>query len=110
MIKELILKGIAASRGTSIGVVKIVLNTGELSKVSEGDVLVAKFTQPAYTVAMLKACAFVTDVGGICSHAAMIARELGVPCVVNTGNATTVLKDGQRVIVDGDNGLIFKES
>ena len=71
-----------------------------------GDVLVARVTMPDYLPAMIHAVAFVTDEGGITSHAAIVARELKKPCVVGTKNATTVLRDGDMVEVDANKGII----
>ncbi len=105
-MKEIV-KGIIASKGIAKGIARIILNTGEISKIQQGDVLVAKFTEPSFTIAMLKASAFVTDTGGICSHAAIIARELGVPCIVGTENATVLIKEGKEVIVDANKGIVF---
>ncbi|HEX5448000.1 MAG TPA: PEP-utilizing enzyme, partial [Candidatus Saccharimonadales bacterium] len=63
-------------------------------------------TTPDYVPLMKKASAIVTDQGGILSHAAIVARELGVPCIVGTADATKVLKNGQKVLVDADNGVV----
>jgi pyruvate, water dikinase len=69
-------------------------------------VLVCRMTTPDYLPLMQKAAAIVTDVGGILSHAAIVARELGKPCLTATGSGTTTLHDGQEVEVDGDAGLV----
>lgn len=74
----------------------------------EGDVLVASLTRPQYIVAMQRAGAFVTDSGGITSHAAILAREMQKPCIVGTGCATKVLKDGDIVEVDAEKGIVRK--
>jgi len=68
--------------------------------------LVSAMTHPEFLPIMKRACAFVTDEGGITCHASIVARELGKPCVIGTGNATKVFKDGDMVEVDGDNGHI----
>ena len=102
-----IVRGLVANKGLVKGKVKIVLDIADLDKVSDGDVLVANQTEPSFTIAMLKAAAFVTDIGGICSHAAIVARELGVPCIVAAKDATVLLKDGQEVIVDANKGIVF---
>jgi phosphohistidine swiveling domain-containing protein len=101
-------KGTIGSKGKATGRVRIVLVEGDLSKVSDGDVLVALTTNPAYTPAMSKAVAFVTDQGGITCHAAIVAREMGKPCIVGTQNATKVLKEGDLIEVDGDSGTVRK--
>jgi rifampicin phosphotransferase len=77
--------------------------------VHSGDVLVCPYTNPAWTPLFSRAAAVVVDSGGIGSHAAIVAREYGIPAVMGTGTATTVLTDGQRVIVDGDAGLVTTE-
>ena len=103
-----LLKGLAASPGVGIGKVKIVLSIDELDKVKEGDVLVTKMTNPDFVPAMRRAVAIVTDEGGLTSHAAIVSRELGVPCIVGTGNATQVLKEGMLITVDGRKGLVYE--
>ncbi len=104
---EELVKGTSASKGTAKGTVRIVLSSKDIEKVCEGDILVARQTEPAFSIAMMKAAAFVTDIGGMCSHAAIVARELGVPCIVAAENATTILKEGQEVIVDANKGIVF---
>jgi pyruvate,water dikinase len=100
------LTGLAACVGVAEGVVRIADSHGKCPVFEEGDILVAKVTEPSMVMMMNKAAAFVTDLGGITSHAALIAREIGVPCVVGTKNATTVLKEGMRVRVDGAVGTV----
>lgn len=102
-----ILTGVSASPGVGTGPVKIVAGPKEISKVEPGDVLVAKMTSPDYVPAMKKAVAIVTDEGGLTSHAAIVSRELGIPCVVGTKIATTKLGDGMIISVDGLLGHIF---
>ena len=72
-----------------------------------GEVLVASMTNPDWVPVLRKAAALVTDGGGMTCHAAIVTRELGVPCVVGTRKATTVLRDGERVTVDGTKGLVL---
>ncbi len=105
-----ILTGASASPGVGTGVVKVLKSPKEISKVSEGDVLVAEMTSPDYVPAMKKASAIVTDKGGMTSHAAIVSRELGIPCVVGTNNATTRLKENDVVTVDGSKGSVYKGS
>ncbi|MFH1248774.1 MAG: phosphoenolpyruvate synthase [archaeon] len=102
-----ILEGLAASPGIASGQVKIVKGMEELSKVEDGDVLVTKMTNPDMVMTMQKACAIVTDEGGATAHAAIVSREMGIPCVVGTKKATTLLKDGQIVTVDGFKGKVY---
>jgi len=105
---EVILKGAAASLGVAYGPVKIIHKPTEIDKINDGDVLVTEMTTPDFVPAMRKARAIVTDTGGRTCHAAIVSRELGIPCVVGTGTATHVLKNGQVITVDGAKGLVFK--
>ncbi len=100
------LKGLIAYSGRVQGTVKIVLRASDVAKVKEGDILVSSATNPDLIVAMKKAAAFVTDTGGIISHAAIISRELKKPCVVGTKIGTHVFKDGDVVEVDADRGVV----
>ena len=100
------LKGTIAYAGKVRGIVKLVINKGDIDKVKEGDILVSPATNPDLIIAMKKSAAFVTDRGGITSHAAIVSRELQKPCVVGTGNATKVLKDGDLVEVDAEKGIV----
>lgn len=102
-----ILNGIGASPGVGTGHVKILKSPREIDKVKQGDVLVAKMTSPDYVPAMKRASAIITDEGGRTSHAAIVSRELGVPCVVGAGDATKKLKDDYLVSVDGENGVVY---
>ena len=102
------LKGMPASKGRVTGRVAIVRGIGDLSKVRQGDILVAITTHPDYTIAMRKAAAIITDEGGITSHAAIVSREYGIPCVVGTKKATRILKDGDVVDVNASEGWVIK--
>jgi pyruvate,water dikinase len=102
-----ILIGAPASPGIATGPVKIIKKPKELSKILKGDVLVAKMTSPDYVPGMKRAGAIVTDEGGLTSHAAIVSRELGVPCIVGTKDATQKLKDTMVVTVDGDIGEVY---
>ena len=102
------IKGISASRGKASGIVKIVRGVSDLAKVKKGDIIVAVMTHPDYVIAMHKAVAIVTDEGGITSHAAIVSRELGIPCIVGTKNATKILKDGDIVEIEATSGVIRK--
>jgi phosphoenolpyruvate synthase/pyruvate phosphate dikinase len=106
--KVMELQGDIGFRGTYRGRVVIVTKPEEIDKVKKGDVLVSPMTDPYYVPAMIRAGAIVTDEGGILSHAAIVSRELGVPCIVGTGKATSVLKDGVIVEVDalGERGRV----
>jgi phosphohistidine swiveling domain-containing protein len=101
-------KGFAASRGIARGPVRIIESAQDIGRVQEGDVLVAVMTRPDYLPAMKKAVAFVTDEGGVTCHAAIVAREMRKPCVIGTKSATKILKDGELVEVDADQGVVRK--
>jgi len=105
-IKVSEIKGTVACQGKARGTVKIVRTVHDIIKIEKGDVLVAVTTHPDYVPAMQKAVAIVTDEGGMLSHAAIVSRELGIPCVVGTTNATKVLQHGQKVEVDATNGVV----
>ncbi len=98
--------GIVASKGKIKGRVVIVKDRSELYKVKKDDILVAPLTTPDFVIAMKKASAIITDLGGITSHAAIVSRELGKPCIVGTRNATKLLKDGDIIEINDENGEI----
>lgn len=100
------IKGNSASPGKVRGIVKVCRGEKELNKMKEGDILVACMTQPEFLPALKKAKAVITDEGGLTCHAAIVARELGIPCVIGTKIATKVLKDGDVVEVDANKGII----
>lgn len=103
-IKEI--HGMSASTGKVSGVVKVCRSLDELGKVEEGDILVTSMTRPEYLTAMRRAAAFITDEGGVTCHAAIVAREMGKPCIIGTKIATRVLKDGMTVEVDASRGVV----
>ncbi len=98
--------GRTAMMGCVTGIVRVINSSKQISKVNKGDILVASMTMPKYVPAMHRAAAFVTDEGGITCHAAIIAREMGKPCVIATKIATQVLKDGDIVEVNADKGYV----
>ncbi len=100
------LRGNSASKGKSVGRVKIINNSLDFSKINDGDILVSSMTTPEMVPIMKKSSAFVTDEGGITCHAAIVARELKKPCIIGTKIATKVLKDGDMVEVDADKGVV----
>ena len=101
-----LLKGLAGSPGKAKGPVRIVKPGKIGAQFPDGGVLVCEVTTPEYVPLMRQAAAIVTDQGGILSHAAIVARELKVPCIVGTGDATKVLRNGQKVLVDADSGIV----
>jgi pyruvate,water dikinase len=106
--KKLILKGIGASPGVAKGYARIASNPSEaLEKFQKDDILVTFSTDPSWTTCLLKAVAVVTETGGVLSHAAIVSREFGIPCVVGAKKARKVLKDGMRIEVDGTNGFVY---
>jgi pyruvate,water dikinase len=105
--KSAILSGAPASPGVATGIVKVLKSPDEIDRVQEGDILVAPMTTPDYVPAMKRAVAIVTDQGGQTSHAAIVSRELGVPCIVGTSKATVRLKNGQTITVDANKGDIY---
>ncbi|MEM0437989.1 MAG: phosphoenolpyruvate synthase [Candidatus Micrarchaeia archaeon] len=105
---KILVRGLGATSGHATGPVRIIPSPKEIGKVQKGDVLVAKMTSPDYVPAMRRASAIITDEGGITSHAAIVSRELGIPCIVGTGNATIMLKEGAVVTVDSDHGLVYE--
>jgi pyruvate,water dikinase len=104
---QLLLTGSPASPGVGAGPVRIVLDPSQINEVKQGDVLVAKMTAPDYVPAMKRAAAIVTDLGGRTCHAAIVSRELGVPCIVGAGKATDILNNGQEITVDGSQGKVY---
>ena len=105
---KVLLKGLGASPGIGAGKVVIIFEADEIDKVKEGDILVTTMTNPDMVPAMKRASAIVTDEGGRTCHAAIVSRELGIPAVVGTKEATKVLKDGMLVTVDGTKGVVFE--
>lgn len=100
------IKGYSANRGKITGIAKIILNSKDFYKLKRGEILVTTMTSVDFVPIMERAGAFITNEGGITSHASIVAREMDKPCIIGTGNATQILKDGDRIDVDADNGLI----
>jgi pyruvate,water dikinase len=98
-------EGVGASQGIVEGVVRVVEDPG-FADVEPGEVLVAPTTDPSWCSIMFVSAALVVDLGGMLSHAAVVARELGIPCVVNANDATKRLRTGDRVRVDGGTGVV----
>ncbi|WP_276814400.1 phosphoenolpyruvate synthase [Desulfurococcus amylolyticus] len=107
---KVLIRGLPASPGIGAGVAKVIFDpkSKEAMEFKEGDILVTKMTDPDWVPLMKKARAIVTDEGGMTSHAAIVSRELGIPAVVGTGNATQVIKSGVEVTVDGGRGVIYE--
>lgn len=103
------LRGSAGSRGTVSGPARIIRSLAEADRLKPGDILVAPTTLPAWTPLFAKAAALVTNVGGALSHAAVVAREYGIPAVVGARGATEAIRDGQIIHVDGNLGVVRLE-
>lgn len=108
MEQDILIRGLGVSPGQGSGKAKIILKVKDIANLEKGEVLVTEMTTPDWVPAMKKASAIVTNLGGKTCHAAIVSRELGVPCIVGTKNGTEVIKDGQIVTVDGKRGLVFK--
>lgn len=104
---EIILKGLPASPGIGFGKAKIIKKLEEIYKINNGDVLVTGMTNPDMVPAMRKATAIVTNEGGMTSHAAIVSRELGIPCVVGSTNGTEKIKEEEMITVDGSTGNVY---
>lgn len=104
----ILISGAPASPGMASGPVRIVSDASQIDRIRSGDILVAAMTTPDFVPAMKRAAAIVTDRGGRTAHAAIVSRELGIPCVVGTGQATSILTEGQIISVDGSTGKIYE--
>jgi pyruvate,water dikinase len=100
------LRGFAASSGIAEGRACVVKSVEEIGRLQQGDILVCQVTNPTWAPVFQKISAAVSDIGGSMSHAAIVAREYGLPAVVGTGTATSRIKDGQRIRVDGGRGVV----
>jgi len=103
-----LLKGLAASPGFSTNVVRVLFSPKDINQMASGEILVTTMTTPDFVPAMRKASAIVTDEGGLTSHAAIVSRELGVPAIVGTGDATKKLRDGMIITVDATKGIVYE--
>jgi phosphohistidine swiveling domain-containing protein len=101
-----ILRGIAASPGRATGPARVILRADDGEQIRAGEILVAPFTDPGWTPYFVPAAGIVLDRGGLLSHGSIVAREYGVPSVVNVGRATTTIRTGQMLAVDGDRGEV----
>ncbi|MFJ5695702.1 PEP/pyruvate-binding domain-containing protein [Arthrobacter sp. NPDC093125] len=105
-----LVSGTPASRGRAEGPVRVIRGPDEFGRLRSGDILVCPYTNPSWTPLFQRAAAVVVDMGGLGSHAAIVAREYGIPAVMGTGTGTSVLADGQRVVVDGSAGAVHPAS
>jgi len=100
------IKGFAASSGVAEGIARVVKSVEEIGRLRQGDILVCQVTNPTWSPIFQKIAGAVSDIGGSMSHAAIVAREFGLPAVVGTGTATQKIRDGQRIRVDGGRGVV----
>lgn len=98
--------GIAGSPGVTEGIARVVLSVEEFDAVADGDILVCQMTNPAWVVLFTKIAALVTDTGGTTSHPAVLSREFGIPAVIGTSTATHTIRTGDRIRVDGSQGVV----
>ncbi|NTV00596.1 MAG: phosphoenolpyruvate synthase, partial [Methanoregulaceae archaeon] len=105
---KILVKGLAASPGKASGLVRAVSEEMNLEVVKKGDIMVTTMTSPDMVPAMTRSAAIVTDEGGMTCHAAIVARELGIPCIVGTSDATKKLKENMPVTVDGSTGVVYE--
>ncbi|PIN76519.1 phosphoenolpyruvate synthase [Candidatus Woesearchaeota archaeon CG10_big_fil_rev_8_21_14_0_10_36_11] len=105
---KILLKGETASKGVYAGNVKVIIDASELTKIEKGDILVTTMTTPDMVPAMQRAGAIVTNEGGMTCHAAIVSREMEIPCIVGTEHATDVLHDGQQITVNASQGIVYQ--
>jgi pyruvate,water dikinase len=107
-VGEELVRGLGAAPGLATGAVRVIGSREEAAKLRDGEILVTHMTAPDWVPLMRRAAAIVTDSGGMTCHAAIVSRELGIPCIVGTARATTVLEDGQLVSVDAGSGVVIE--
>ena len=100
------LEGMPASAGRVTGVARVLLDLADADRLAPGEILVTGATTPAWTSVFGRAAAVVTDGGSLVAHASLVAREYGIPAVVALGDATSRVRDGQRITVDGNTGFL----
>ncbi|GAA1876366.1 hypothetical protein GCM10009715_23800 [Paeniglutamicibacter psychrophenolicus] len=100
--------GTPAGSGTATGIARIIRDAADFERLGHGEILVCPYTNPAWTPLFRRAAAVVVDTGSVASHAAIVAREYGIPAVMGTGNGTAVISDGEKVTVDGTRGRITR--
>jgi pyruvate, water dikinase len=105
--EEVLLEGLPASPGIISGIAKVVPNIDDITKINKGDLLITNMTSPSWVPVMKKVSGIITNEGGRTCHAAIISRELGIPCVVGTEKATETIKDGDKITIDGYSGKIY---
>ena len=101
-----ILNGFGVSPGKATGKARVILRADTEEQLLAGEILVAPFTDPGWTPYFVPAVAIVMDEGGVISHGSIVAREYGIPAVVNVGSGTKIIKTGQMIQVDGNSGIV----
>ncbi len=107
--KEGALEGVAVSQGVVTGTARVLRSLEDAPRVKRGDVIVARVVNGAWTPLFVLAGGIVAEMGGVLSHGAIVAREYGIPCVFGVTGATARIKDGDRLVVDGDRGVVRVE-
>jgi pyruvate,water dikinase len=102
-----VLRGFAVSPGRVTAPASVISSPADFSRMEPGTILVCPTTTPAWTPLFSQARGLVTDVGGVLAHGSIVAREFGIPAVLGTGEASKRIRHGQRIIVDGDRGLVL---
>jgi pyruvate,water dikinase len=106
--QAVLLRGLGGAPGSASGAARVLSSLADAARLNDGDVLVTHMTSPDWLPLMRRAAAIVTDSGGMTCHAAIVSRELGIPCVVGTGEATSKLRDGEIVTVDATRGVVLE--
>ena len=106
--QTVLLRGLGGAPGSASGAARVLTSLADAASLNDGDVLVTHMTSPDWLPLLRRAAAVVTDSGGMTCHAAIVSRELGIPCVVGTGEATRRLRDGEIVTVDATRGVVFE--
>jgi len=106
--QTVLLRGLGGAPGSASGAARVLTTLADAANLNDGDVLVTHMTSPDWLPLLRRAAAVVTDSGGMTCHAAIVSRELGIPCVVGTGEATRRLRDGEIVTVDATRGVVFE--
>ncbi len=106
--QTVLLRGLGGAPGSASGAARVLTTLDESARMNDGDVLVTHMTSPDWLPLLRRAAAVVTDSGGMTCHAAIVSRELGIPCVVGTGEATRKLRDGEIVTVDASRGVVYE--
>lgn len=106
---KIISKGTAASKGLVEGTAFVVKNKKDIFRFKAGSILITRMTDPSFVPAMMNSIGVITDIGGVTCHAAIISRELGIPCIVGTKNATEKIVSGQKLVLDANKGVVYEK-